>query len=696
MKRKSYFIGLICLALVFGLCAAPAQATLPYGLSLETKDGSGNAKPSFAQGEKLYIHITATELQGVAGCAFTLNYDAAVLTAPTTDADGVAASGITSLLPFTFVKAGHHDNGAPTMRENSATAGKILFSGASINTATGGAKNTTSTPGAAFPLFIVEFTVKADATVGTGYAFSLVQTILNNTAAGYASTGEGVPVLVGAVPNTDTTNWDNLSGGAFPVLLSVLSPAPSAAFGVVAQQLYTVGGTVAYTPISGHQKGYQSGNLMVAAFATSDTSYTTPIGGQSIAWPQGTASKTFMLSVPNGNYYLGAYIDTNANSTMDAWEAYGVYTSSQIVIAGVNDATTRAFSIADPIDSVSGEPKFYVKWKTDNGWTAIGSMLNDYDKDGYTNIQEYINRKADPSHFNPSDATNRDAQGGTGYNASTDVRVTANAPWAVITGQQYNMVAYGKAYDGQSDATTGDWIGAFGPGGLTDCRSAAPIGAGGAYYLTIVGNTNGDKISFKLKRAADNKTVDAWETVTFADNATMADKVLHFSEARRQTITLLTGWNWVSFNGLPADTSFAAFFGTNAALVQQVKTQTSSATNTGSDWVGDQTLMASIANGVMFKIKTSQGFTLDVDGAPVDPSKAISLNSGWTWIAYLPNSSAILETALAGVMDKLVQIKSQTQSRTKAGADLMGDLANMDPGKGYAIKTNAAGTLTYP
>ena len=690
MKRKSYFIGLICLALVFGLCAAPVQAGA-YGLSLGTKDGSGSAKTSFAQGEKLYLHISATELQGVAGCAFTLNYNPAVLTAPTTDADGVAAAtGITSLFPFTFVKAGHADNNAVTMRENSATSGKILFSGASINTATGGAKFTSSTPGGSSPLFVVEFTVKADATVGTGYPFSLVQTILNNTAAGYASTGEGVPVLVGAVPNTDTANWDNLSGGAFPVLLSALSPSPSATFDVVAQQLYTINGTVAYTP------SYQSGNLIVAAFAPSDTAYSTPIGGQSISWPQGTASKTFTLSVPNGSYYLAAYIDTNANSTMDAWEAAGAYTSSQIAIAGANDSTTRAFSIADPIDSASGEPKFYVKWKVDNHWEAIGSMLNDYDKDGYSNIQEYINRKADPSHFNPADTTNRDAQGGTGYHASTDVRVTASAPWTVITGTQYNMVAYGKAYDGQNDAATGDWIGAFGPGGLTDCRAAAQFSAGGIYYLTIVSNTNGDKISFKLKRAADNKTVDAWEAVTFADNATMADKVLHFSESRRQTIALLTGWNWVSFNGLPADTSFAAFFGANAALVQQVKTQTSSATNTGSAWVGDQTLMNSIANGVMFKIKTSQGFTLDVDGAPVDPSTTITLNNGWTWIAYLPNSSAAFETALAGVTDKLVQIKSQTQSRTKPGATFVGDLANMDPGKGYAIKTNAAGTLTYP
>lgn len=724
MKRKSYFIGLICLALAFGLCAAPAQATMPtYGLSLETKDGSGNGKTVFAVGEKLYLHIIATELQGVAGCAFTLNYDPAVLTAPATVTGAtnpmdnglpVNPNSIISLFPFTFVKAGHADDGAVTMRENSATAGKILFSGASINTATGGAKNTTSTSGSAFPLFIVEFTVKSNAAIGTGYAFSLVQTTLHNPDAGYGTVGGSeqvpVPLLVGAAPkptacsdplSTACTSdpWSNLTdstaAGAFPVLLSSLGTVAKT-FDVVAQQLYTIGGTVAYTPVTGHAKGYQSGNLIVAAFATSDTGYTTPIGVQSIAWPQGTASKTFTLSVPNGDYYLGAYIDTNSSNTRDAWEATGEYRSSVIAISGGNDATTRAFSIADPIDGPSGEPKFYVKWKTDNGWTAIGAMLNDYDKDGYSNIQEYINRKADPSHFNPSDKTNLDAQGGTGYSASTDSRVQTTAPWTPITGQENNMVAYGTAYDGQNNATTGDWVGAFGPGGLSDCRAVAQVGEGGSYFLAIVGNINGDKISFKLKRAADSKTIDALENVTFAANATEANKVLHFSESRRQTIALLAGWNWVSFNGVPADTSFSAFFGANAALVEQVKTQTAAALNGTSGWFGNLPDMGDIANGLMFKIKTSQAFTLDVDGTPVDPTKAITLNSGWTWIAYLPNASATVETAVAGVMDKLVQIKSQTAAALKSETGLFGNLVNMDPGKGYVIKTSAVGTLTYP
>jgi hypothetical protein len=127
-----------------------------------------------------------------------------------------------------------------------------------------------------------------------------------------------------------------------------------------------------------------------------------------------------------------------------------------------------------------------------------------------------------------------------------------------------------------------------------------------------------------------------------------------------------------------------------------VKTQTSSATNTTGGWQGDATLMTNITNGVMFKIKTSAGFTLNVDGMPVDPTKSIALNNGWTWVAYLPNAAQVVETGVSGVMGSLVQIKSQTQSKTKSGVTLIGDLLNMEPGKGYMIKTNATGNLVFP
>jgi hypothetical protein len=110
-------------------------------------------------------------------------------------------------------------------------ADKMLFAGASIDTTTGGSKFTTSMPGASFPLFVVRFRVLSTATTGA-YTFSLSQTALDNTAAGYAASGENVPLLFGAVPNTDA-NWNNLSSGAFTVLLAALPTEVTTTIGVV-------------------------------------------------------------------------------------------------------------------------------------------------------------------------------------------------------------------------------------------------------------------------------------------------------------------------------------------------------------------------------------------------------------------------------------------------------------------------------
>ena len=224
MKRLILLV-FMCLCITSGLLSTgPAQGA--YNLSLDTRDGQGNSKVSFSPGEDLYLHITVNDLQGLAGCAFTLNYNSSLLLAPDTDANGLPTdpTSLFSQFPFTFVKTGHPDTEAVTSRENSARVGKMLFAGASINTTTGGSKFTTSTPGELFPLFVIKFKVLSTAAIGN-YTFSLSQTSLSNAAAGYAAAGEDLPLLLGAVPATDTNNWNNLSSSAFNVLVASL-PAP--------------------------------------------------------------------------------------------------------------------------------------------------------------------------------------------------------------------------------------------------------------------------------------------------------------------------------------------------------------------------------------------------------------------------------------------------------------------------------------
>ena len=111
------------------------------------------------------------------------------------------------------------------------------------------------------------------------------------------------------------------------------------------------------------------------------------------------------------------------------------------------------------------------------GNLTTANATSDYDNDGYSDKQEYLNG---------TDPKTQDSPDGTGYNSSTDFRV---APWTAISGTQYSMVAYGNVYIETTEVSReGFLLGAFGPGGETNCRATANVSDTGSYYMTIRGN----------------------------------------------------------------------------------------------------------------------------------------------------------------------------------------------------------------
>ncbi len=220
MKRNH-----LSLVVLIGICLLFGFSSLCQGhtLSLEATADGATAKTSYFKdkGESLYLNIVVDDVTGIAGCAFTLTYPAGALTAPQISSEGlpVTTTEITSPFGFTFLKDG---TTTQTHRENvtaAGDAGKIYFSGAAIDTTTGGAKFTS---GGQMVLFTVKFAVKSDATV-RDYTFSLSPTTLTNTQAGYSASGEAIPVLVGAV-DKNNASWGTLTA-AYPVLVQTMTPA---------------------------------------------------------------------------------------------------------------------------------------------------------------------------------------------------------------------------------------------------------------------------------------------------------------------------------------------------------------------------------------------------------------------------------------------------------------------------------------
>ena len=92
--------------------------------------------------------------------------------------------------------------------------------------------------------------------------------------------------------------------------------------------------------------------------------------------------------------------------------------------------------------------------------------------------------------------------------------------WPVIKGNQYNMVTLGKVFfEGKTISDPGYYLVSLGPKGEKDNRSFSPIGNDGSYFATILGNTGGETIKFKLYNSASGKTYDVVGSLAFQPDA---------------------------------------------------------------------------------------------------------------------------------------------------------------------------------
>ncbi len=119
--------------------------------------------------------------------------------------------------------------------------------------------------------------------------------------------------------------------------------------------------------------------------------------------------------------------------------------------------------------------------------------------------------------------------------ASSSIGHSAPPAWTPISTNQYNIVAYGDVYiSGNKISNTDYSLGAFGPGGESDCRAAGNVEGNGSYYLTVRGDTDGDTISFKVYNSSNDQIYDVEETVVFQSDDT---KVLDLTVITALTIS---------------------------------------------------------------------------------------------------------------------------------------------------------------
>ena len=279
--------------------------------------------------------------------------------------------------------------------------------------------------------------------------------------------------------------------------------------------------------------------------------------------------------------------------------------------------------------------------------------------------------------------------------------------WTPISGNHYNMVVVARAkINGKTiGGGNNNQIAAFGSGGDEDCRG---IGSwiepsppyDGYWYFTIRGNEIGEEIGFKIYLEELEAIETIIQTISFEDNATIGtpDEPLELRNFTKQEFSLQKDWNWVSFNIHLDNPLIDSVFSSLTSSIFQIKSQIKSATfyRAQNKWMGDLT---QIDDGKTYLIKMDQAVeNFSVVGIPINVSTPIELIEGWNWIAYYPQNSMAINSALQSIMPNAFQVKSQTQSATyfDPPSTWVGDLSLMEPNQGYKLKVTSPSILIYP
>lgn len=167
-----------------------------------------------------------------------------------------------------------------------------------------------------------------------------------------------------------------------------------------------------------------------------------------------------------------------------------------------------------------------------------------------------------------------------------------------------------------------------------------------------------------------------------------------------QTIGLVAGTNWVSFNvEITLDDLKAALTEASPTSVITIKSQTQKTTynpNNGR-WTGRLT---TLDLSQMYKITVNEASELTLESLLVNPAEhTVTITPGANWIAYPLNTSMTPQQIFTGFAVAGDMVKSQSQKKQyNANGRWTGQLGNLEPGHGYVYNSNSTEvrTFTFP
>lgn len=264
---------------------------------------------------------------------------------------------------------------------------------------------------------------------------------------------------------------------------------------------------------------------------------------------------------------------------------------------------------------------------------------------------------------------------------------------------------------GEKSQNTEDIIAAFRNGKCVGIAHPEYSKRYDAYYvmMNIYGDSEmtTDSIFFKVYEAATGTTypsVKSSVNLIYVADAIFGDMnnpiILSADNKLQQDIKFKKGWKWITLNVDPQTKSIDGVFTNCVGKISTIKRkQESSSMNSGGKWYGNLT---EIIPNTMYKVYSFENFTHSVQGKELVVSEnPITLYSDWNWIGYTPRTSMSIKDALAGLNPIEGDIiKSQFEFSIYTDYEWIGTLQGLNPGEGYAYKSNMKNgettTFTYP
>ncbi len=336
------------------------------------------------------------------------------------------------------------------------------------------------------------------------------------------------------------------------------------------------------------------------------------------------------------------------------------------------------------------------------------------------NSGSLIAQKSETIHFEVSDAVPAGTyeeviylSGNEGINVPLTIRlkvVVGKPDWSVdpsLYENSMSVIAQLKL-DGQYSTDSEDLVAAFINGECVGLASPVYYPRYDAYFvsLDVYGNSSSSRKNITFK-AWDASTGIIYPSLTpsvsqmFVANKLSGSMtipiVLESNSMQEQPLNLNSGWNWISLNVTPSDSSINATFGDIATEANVLKSKTTFAASDGNQFSGS---LGSVAVGSMYKMNMNEAASLSVVGSAIDPAKqVVTVAPGWNWIGFNSTVNMSLNDAFAGLSPVEGDlVKSQTGFALYQGYEWVGTLTSLNPGKGYMYKSqsNVTRTFVYP